>query len=432
MNDIQEYYLINAFADIVGIAAQNLRRLDRRGIFKPHHVDEKGCRYYSHEQITEVEKVRDKVRPRKITPPVAMRERLGYERNDISKVMGCNVCSFTNYERGLTEPSLEFIEDLAKVYELPFAEVQAAFDAVRKPSNRKTDFEHVKAEVMPNRWSDKDMPAPMLVRNKTSLTRPFVCATLDITEHSLFGYEKGLQPVTLEVVEALAIIYDVSFNDLKQAFDAMRNPHGRKLKRKFIQSGNNNNAATPVELREKSGLTREQVCEALDLFPTTFTRYENGSWPVTLEVAEDMAILYNISFNTIRKIFAPLSKMPELEDVKYIDRQSIWEKSITPPMALRQRIGFSQKQVYQAIGSGRGAFPSYEKGESEIPLDIAEDLAKLYDVSMDEIRKAFADVRKPRKRKPNFELMKVIKLKTIIQKGTQKYTQKNLMLKQGQ
>ena len=214
MNDIQEYYLINAFADIVGIAAQTLRRLDRHGIFKPHHVDEKGCRYYSHEQITEVEKVRDKVRPRKITPPVAMRERLGYERNDISKVMGCNVCSFTNYERGLTEPSLEFIEDLAKVYELPFAEVQAAFDAVRKPSSRKTDFEHVKAEAMPNRWSDKDMPAPMLVRNKTGLTRPFVCATLDITEHSLFGYEKGLQPVTLEVVEALAIIYDVSFNDL--------------------------------------------------------------------------------------------------------------------------------------------------------------------------------------------------------------------------
>ena len=33
MNDIQKYYLINAFADIVGIAAQNLRRLDRRGIF---------------------------------------------------------------------------------------------------------------------------------------------------------------------------------------------------------------------------------------------------------------------------------------------------------------------------------------------------------------------------------------------------------------
>ena len=161
MNDNQEFYLINAFADVVGIAAQNLRRLDRRGIFKPHHIDERGYRYYSREQIAEAEKVKDKINPRKITPPVELRERLGYERKDISKVIGCGIES---YERGITNPSLEFIEDLTKIYEVPFAEVQAAFDAVRKPSTRKTDFENAKAEATSNRWGKETMTEPIRVR----------------------------------------------------------------------------------------------------------------------------------------------------------------------------------------------------------------------------------------------------------------------------
>ncbi|MBR0221997.1 MAG: helix-turn-helix transcriptional regulator, partial [Synergistaceae bacterium] len=129
-----------------------------------------------------------------------------------------------------------------------------------------------------------------------------------------------------------------------------------------------------------------------------------------------------------RKIFAPLSKMPELENVKYLDRISIWEKSITQPMALRQRIGFSRKQVDKFIGLGRGCLTRYEKGDSEIPLDVAEDLAKLYNVSMDEIRKVFASVRRPRLRKPNFDLLISIRRKNFKNLGEelrQKYKAKD-------
>ncbi|MBQ4419620.1 MAG: helix-turn-helix transcriptional regulator, partial [Synergistaceae bacterium] len=120
---------------------------------------------------------------------------------------------------------------------------------------------------------------------------------------------------------------------------------------------------------------------------------------------------------------APLSKMPELEDVKYLDRVSIWEKSITQPMALRQRIGFSRQQVYKFIGVGHAALTRYEKGESEIPLDVAEDLAKLYNVTIDEIRKVFASVRRPRQRKPNFDLLTNIRRKDF-KKLTEEFRQK--------
>jgi len=425
VSNSQEFYLINAFADIVGIAAQNLRRLDRRGIFKPHHIDERGCRYYSREQISEVEKVRNKINPRKITPPVELRERLGYERKDVSKVVGCGI---ENYERGITNPSLEFIEDLTKIYEVPFAEVQAAFDAVRKPSTRKTDFENAKAEVMPNRWGKETMTEPMRIRNEAGFTRPFVCDLLDITEYTLFGYEKGNLPVTLEVVEGLTKIYDVSFKDLQKAFNSLRDSCESKKDFNNIIAMQNKDASTPAELREQSKLTTNQISEALGIAPATLTKYETGFWPVTLKVAEDMAALYNVSINEIRKIFAPLSKMPKLENVKYLDRISIWEKSITQPMALRQRIGFSRKQVDKFIGLGRGCLTRYEKGDSEIPLDVAEDLAKLYNVSIDEIRKVFASVRRPRLRKPNFDLLTNIrrgKFKNLIEEFRGKYKSKD-------
>lgn len=425
MSNSQEFYLINTFADVVGIAAQNLRRLDRRGIFKPHHIDERGCRYYSREQIAEAEKIKDKINPRKITPPVELRERLGYERKDISRVIGCGI---ENYERGLSNPSLEFIEDLTKIYEVPFAEVQAAFDAVRKPSARKTDFENAKAEVMPNRWGKETMTEPMRIRNEAGFTRPFVCDLLDITEYTLFGYEKGNLPVTLEVVEGLTKIYDVSFKDLQKAFDSLRDSRESKKDFNNIIAMQNKDASTPDELREQSKLTTNQISEALGIAPATLTKYETGFWPVTLKVAEDMAALYNVSLNEIRKIFAPLSKMPELENVKYLDRVSIWEKSITQPMALRQRVGFSRHQVYKFIGVGHAALTRYEKGESEIPLDVAEDLAKLYNVSMDEIRKVFASVRQPRRRKPNFDLLISIRRKNFKNLGEelrQKYKAKD-------
>ena len=145
-----------------------------------------------------------------------------------------------------------------------------------------------------------------------------------------------------------------------------------------------------------------------------------------MEVAENMATLYNVSLNEIRKIFAPLSKMPKLEDVKYLDRVSIWERSITQPMALRQRVGFSRHQVYKFIGVEDSALTRYEKGESEIPLDVAEDLAKLYNVSIDEIRKVFASVRQSRRRKPNFDLLISIRrknFKNLAEELRQKYKQ---------
>ena len=120
--------------------------------------------------------------------------------------------------------------------------------------------------------------------------------------------------------------------------------------------------------------------------------------------------------------------MPKLENVKYLDRLSIWEKSITQPMALRQRVVFPRRQVYKFIGVGHAAFTRYEKGESEIPLDVAEDLAKLHNIFMDEIRKNFASVRRSRKRKPNFDLLINIRrknFKNLREEFRQKYKAKD-------
>ncbi|GEN85039.1 hypothetical protein SLU01_33510 [Sporosarcina luteola] len=46
-----KYYSICEFAELIRKTRQKLRNLDKRGVFKPHHVTESGYRYYSQGQL---------------------------------------------------------------------------------------------------------------------------------------------------------------------------------------------------------------------------------------------------------------------------------------------------------------------------------------------------------------------------------------------
>ncbi len=415
----KDFYSIGEFAKITGIDDYKLRRLDREGLFVAHHRDYKDCRYYSREQIKEAAKFKDTIKKREHTPPVILRERLGYSQKDVKAAL--KITTLANYEIGDNEPSLELIEDLTRFYEVPFEEVQAAFDAVHKPSGRKPDFQKADEEIKKmNMWSKDVMTAPMIIRNKAGLTRPYVSDILGIAVYVLWQYEKGKLNIPLEAVELLAQIYNVPFDDLRKAFATLRNPYGRKLdleKMKNLRRQEiinfDNNKTSPTAMRERAGVTFKQACEILDLYPAVLTKYENGIFSLPLEVAEDMAVLYDVPFDKIREAYASVRPKQEIEGLESIERKSRWNnEDITPPMAMRQNAGFSRAQASGFVDIGHAALASYEKGDSLIPLDIAEDLATLYKVPFDDIRKAFAAVRKPRLTERDWERARKIKIKS--------------------
>ena len=59
---------------------------------------------------------------------------------------------------------------------------------------------------------------------------------------------------------------------------------------------------TPLaKLRSKAGFTREDAAAILNIVMMTLYRYERGKTDIPLGVAENMADLYNVPFDELRK-----------------------------------------------------------------------------------------------------------------------------------
>lgn len=79
-----------------------------------------------------------------------------------------------------------------------------------------------------------------------------------------------------------------------------------------------------------------------------------------------------------------------------------WNDADRTPLAqLRNKAGFTRNQASVLLDIALNSLGRYETGQSELPLDIAEDMSTLYNVHFDEIRGACAATRKPSKRHPN-------------------------------
>ena len=78
-----------------------------------------------------------------------------------------------------------------------------------------------------------------------------------------------------------------------------------------------------------------------------------------------------------------------------------WTNSDRTPLAiLRANAGLSRTQASVLLDVALNTLGRYETGQSELPLDVAEDMAILYKIPFDEIRTACASIRRQNKRFP--------------------------------
>ena len=84
----------------------------------------------------------------------------------------------------------------------------------------------------------------------------------------------------------------------------------------------------------------------------------------------------------------------------------------TPLAAIRANSGLTRNQAAVLLDVALNTLGRYESGY-DIPLDVAEDMATLYNVPFDEIRNACATIRRPSKRNPCFEHLNFRKLNVI-------------------
>ena len=76
-------------------------------------------------------------------------------------------------------------------------------------------------------------------------------------------------------------------------------------------------------LRKSAGLSRNKAAVMLDVGLTTLARYENGENDVPFGVGENMAVLYNTTFENIRAAIQKTKKLFVPAKLKKFDKKGV-------------------------------------------------------------------------------------------------------------
>lgn len=67
------------------------------------------------------------------------------------------------------------------------------------------------------------------------------------------------------------------------------------------------------------------------------------------------------------------------------NEELFWEELCARLRKLRDKYGYTQRDVADQIGIGKSAYRSYENNDRRIPVDVLTRVAALYNISVDEL-----------------------------------------------
>lgn len=129
------------------------------------------------------------------------------------------------------------------------------------------------------------------------------------------------------------------------------------------------------EKRKEITFTQKQVARVLNIGENAFVHYEKDRRKPTIEKLIQLAILFHTSIQYL---------VTGVETEKKYD-----EENITPfserVKELRKKNHLTQKQAAAELGIRYTAYQAYEYGKSEPNLEHLQQLADLFDVTLDEL-----------------------------------------------
>ena len=78
------------------------------------------------------------------------------------------------------------------------------------------------------RWNSRDRTALGVIRANAGYSREKAAAIMDISISSLIRYEDGTNDIPIGIVEEMAVIYHVPFDDLREAIKKSKEAAGMR------------------------------------------------------------------------------------------------------------------------------------------------------------------------------------------------------------
>lgn len=147
-------------------------------------------------------------------------------------------------------------------------------------------------------------------------------------------------------------------------------------------------------LRKNAGLSQNTAAELLGIGMTTLFRYESGENDIPFSTAEDMAIIYHVPFDVVRKA---------INDTKSIRMKNLFEeegnnfkisqidKMPLAKLRIRYDVDLTVSKAAQKMGITSNVLMRYENGISDVPAQIIDKMSFFYGVSRDVVLQAVLD-----------------------------------------
>lgn len=194
-------------------------------------------------------------------------------------------------------------------------------------------------------------------RKKLGLSQEELAEKLNISQKSISKYERGDRRPSYEVLVLMAALFDVTTDYLLGEEICMV---GTKI----------------AELRKGSGMTQENLAEALNISRSTLAGYEAENKHPPYRTLVKIAKYFGVSIYYLMGITDRLLGEEEPEETSITDCGSIIKE-------LRKEAGMTQEELGEKLGVIKQTVCAWEKGISKVGNDTLITLSRLFGVTTD-------------------------------------------------
>lgn len=132
------------------------------------------------------------------------------------------------------------------------------------------------------------------------------------------------------------------------------------------------------DLREDNDYTQEQISQILNVKRYNYAKWENGDRNISLKIADELSILYNVP---LAYIFNLTNKYDKDIRIKPVDYNIL----ISNLLNLKKKNNLSYREIATSIGVSSSNCYKYFNNKLVIPVHILIDLSLYFKVDVDEL-----------------------------------------------
>lgn len=197
-------------------------------------------------------------------------------------------------------------------------------------------------------------------RKKLGLSQEELAEKLNISQKSISKYERGSRRPSYEVLVSMAALFGVT-TDYLLGVDGGEKDMKNRVK----------------ELREENGMKQSELGKLLNVQDAAISKYESGDIPLTGEKIIQLAEYFGVSTDYLLGLEDIMETNEKSNEIVHRTGQNIKN--------LRERKGLTQQELAVRVDVAQSTVANWESGRREPDINILIRIAKLFNVTLDEL-----------------------------------------------